>query len=128
MYEFDRMNLSVDSECGLTVFDGDSIAAILEPKLDVTEKLRLTEQGLSADDITISVVVYADGSLISAQFTSCKDGEEEHFACELSEGEEKEIWELLEVFCQQTYGCSMKDYPCYNLRTGKPSMQEVTLT
>jgi len=128
MYEFDRMNLSVDSECGLTVFDGDSIAAILEPKLDVTEKLRLTEQGLSADDITISVIAYADGSLISTQFTSCKGGEEEHFACELSEGEEKEIWELLEVFCQQTYGCSLKDYSDFNLRAGKPSMQEVSQT
>ena len=128
MYEFDRMNLSVDSECGLMVFDGDSIAAILEPKLDVTEKLRLTEQGLSADDITISVVAYADGSLISAQFTSCKGGEEEHFACELSEGEEEKIWELLEDFCQQTYGCSLKDYPGYDLRIEHSSMQEVSLT
>lgn len=128
MYEFDRTNLSVDSECGLMVFDGDSIAAILEPKLDVTEKLRLTEQGLTSDDITICVIAYADGSLISAQFTSCKGGEEEHFAYELSEGEEKEIWELLEDFCQQTYGCSLKDYPGYDHRTGEPSMQEVNLT
>lgn len=128
MYEFDRMNLSVDSECGLMVFDGDSIAAILEPKLDVTEKLRLTEQGLSAEDITISVIAYEDGSLISAQFTSCKGGDEEHITCELSEGEEKEIWELLEDFCQQTYGCSLKDYPGYDHRAGEPSMQEVSLT
>lgn len=128
MYEFDRTNLSVDTECGLMVFDGDSIAAILEPKLDVTEKLRLTEQGLTADEITISVIAYADGSLISAQFTRCKGGEEEHVACELSEGEEKEIWELLEGFCQQTYGCSLKDYPNYDYRAGEPSMQEVSLT
>ena len=128
MYEFDRMNLSVDSECGLMVFDGDSIAAILEPKLDVTEKLRLTEQGLTADDITISVIAYADGSLISAQFTSCKGGEEEHFAFTLSEVEEKEIWELLEDFCQHTYGCSLKDYPGYDLHAGSSSMQEVSLT
>ena len=128
MYEFDRTNLSVDPEYGLMVFDGDSIAAILEPKLDVSEKFQLAEKVLTTEDITFSVTAYADGSLISAQFTSYKDGEEEHYAYELSEGEEKEIWNLLEDFCQQTYGGSLEDYPGYDLRAGKPSIQEVNLT
>lgn len=127
MYEFDRTNLSVDPECGLMVFDGDSIAAVLNPKLDVTEKLQLTEKGLSRDDISISVIAYADGSLVSAQITSCKGGEE-HDACELSEGEEMEILRLLQEFCRQTYGCSLEDYPGYDLRAGELSMQEVKLT
>ena len=128
MYEFDRTNLSVDPECGLVVFDGDSIAAILEPKLDISEKFRLAEKGLAAESVTFSVTAYADGSMISAQFTSCKGGEEEHFAYELSEGEEKELWMLLEDFCQQTYGCSLVDYPGYDLRAGKMYVREVSLT
>lgn len=128
MYEFDRTNLSVDPECGLMVFDGDSIAAILDPKLDVSEKFCLPEKGLTGNDVTFSVIAYADGSLINAQFTSCQAGDEEHFAYELSEGEEQEIWKLLEEYCEQTYGCSLEEYPDHNRGMGKAFMQEVTLT
>ena len=128
MYEFDRTNLFVNQELGLMAFDGGSIAAILEPKLDISEKFQLAQKGLTPDDVTFSVIAYADGSLMSAQITSSLDGREEHFAYDLTGSEEKRLWEMLEDFCRQTYGCSLREYPNRDLRMGGNPMQEVILT
>ena len=126
MFEFDRSNLSIDSETGLILIDDDSVAAILDPKLDVTEKFGLEEKGLKASDVTFSVVVYSDWSLMTAQFSSYEGGGEEHIGYEPSEAERKLLWELLEEYSQQHYGCSLKEYPQYALNANAHVQQEVT--
>ena len=124
MFEFDRSNLSIDQDPGLIVFDGDSIAAILEPVGDLSEKFGV--EGLQDTDLVFSVIVYADGSFLSAQYTIDKDGTAEHFDYEPTEAERKLLWELLEECSQQKYGCKLADFPA-RLQVMRQGGQEVMM-
>ena len=109
MFEFTKDNLKIDMEIGLLPFDQGSIAAILYPECDVAEKFGV--EGLQSGDIVFSVIVYADRSFLSAQYSTEQDGDEEHFGYEPTEAEKKLMWQLLEDCSQQKYGCSLEEFP-----------------
>ena len=58
MFEFDRTNLSIDQDPGLILYDGDSIAAILEPVGDLSEKFGIKD--VPSEEMVFSVCVYAE--------------------------------------------------------------------
>lgn len=109
MIEFNKDNLKIDMEIGLLPFDQGSIAAILYPECDVAEKFGV--EGLKDSDIVFSVIVYADRSFLSAQYTMDQDGGEEHHGYEPTEAEKELMWQLLENCSQQKYGCTLEEFP-----------------
>ena len=109
MFEFDRTNLSIDQDPGLILYDGDSIAAILEPVGDLAEKFGIKD--VPREEMVFSVCVYADGSFMTTQVTIYRDGEEEHIPYEPTEAEKKLLWELLEECSQQKHGCKLAELP-----------------
>ena len=109
MIEFTKDNLKLDMEIGLLPFDQGSIAAILNPECDVAEKFGVED--LQASDIVFSVIVYADRSFLSAQYSTEHDGDEEHFGYEPTEAEKELMWELLENCSREKYGCTLEEFP-----------------
>ena len=109
MIEFNKDNLKIDMEIGLLPFDQGSIAAILYPSCDVAEKFGV--EGLKDSDIVFSVIVYADRSFLTTQYTMDQDGGEEHHGYEPTEAEKELIWDLLEYCSQQKYGCTLEEFP-----------------
>ena len=109
MIEFNKDNLKIDMEIGLLPFDQGSIAAILYPECDVAEKFGV--KGLKDTDLVFSVIVYADRSFLSAQYTMDTDRGEENYGYEPTEAETKLMWELLENCSQQKYGCTLEEFP-----------------
>ena len=109
MIEFTKDNLKIDMEIGLLPFDQGSIAAILYPECDVAEKFGVED--LQASDIVFSVIVYADRSFLSAQYSTEQDGDEEHFGYEPTEAEREQMWELLENCSREKYGCTLEEFP-----------------
>ena len=109
MIEFNKDNLKIDMEIGLLPFDQGSIAAILYPECDVAEKFGV--ECLKDSDIVFSVIVYADRSFLSAQYTMDQDGGEEHHGYEPTEAEKELMWQLLENCSQQKYGCTLEEFP-----------------
>ena len=109
MYEFDRTNLSIDQDPGLILYDGDSIAAILEPKGDLVEKFGIKD--VPSEEMVFSVCVYADSSFMTTQVAIQRDGGEEHIPYEPTEAEKKLLWELLEECSQQKHGCKLAELP-----------------
>ena len=109
MFEFTKDNLKIDMEIGLLPFDQGSIAAILYPECDVAEKFGV--EGLQSGDIVFSVIVYADGSFLSAQYSTEQDGDEEHFGYEPTDVEKELMWELLETCSREKYGCTLEEFP-----------------
>ena len=79
-------------EIGLLPFDQGSIAAILYPECDVAEKFGV--EGLKDTDLVFSVIVYADRSFLSAQYSMDTEDGEEHFGYEPTEAE-KELMDTL---------------------------------
>lgn len=118
MFEFDKSNLSIDQETGLILYDGDSIAAILEPVGDLAEKFGIKD--VPKEEMVFSVCVYADGSLMNTQVTIQQDGGEEHIPYEPTEAETKLLWELLEDCSRSKYGCALSELPdvMYTMRRG----------
>lgn len=109
MIEFNKDNLKIGMEIGLLPFDQGSIAAILYPECDVAEKFGV--EGLKDSDIVFSVIVYADRSFLSAQYTMDQDGGEEHHGYEPTEAEKELMWQLLENCSQQKYGGTLEEFP-----------------
>ena len=109
MFEFTKDNLKIDMEIGLLPFDQGSIAAILYPECDVAEKFGVED--LQANDIVFSVIVYADRSFLSAQYSTEQDGDEEHFGYEPTEAEKELMWQLLENCSREKYGCTLEEFP-----------------
>jgi hypothetical protein len=124
MIEFNKDNLKIDMEVGLIPFDQGSIAAILYPDCDVAEKFGV--EGLQDTDMVFSVIVYADRSFLTTQYTIDQDGDEEHFGYEPSEAEKEVIWEILETCSQQKYGCTLEEFPAVFQKMCQ-SKNEVTL-
>ena len=109
MFEFTKDNLKIDMEIGLLPFDQGSIAAILYPECDVAEKFCV--EGLKESDIVFSVIVYADGSFLDAQYSMDTEDGEEHFGYEPTEAEKELMWELLENCSREKYGCTLEEFP-----------------
>ena len=109
MIEFNKDNLKIDMEIGLLPFDQGSIAAILYPECDVAEKFGV--EGLKDTDLVFSVIVYADRSFLTAQYSMDTEDGEEHFGYEPTEAEKELMWELLEDCSQQKYGCTLEELP-----------------
>lgn len=109
MIEFNKDNLKIDMEIGLLPFDQGSIAAILYPECDVAEKFGV--EGLKDTDLVFSVIVYADRSFLTAQYSMDTDRGEEHCGYEPTEAEKELMWELLENCSQQKYGCTLEEFP-----------------
>ena len=109
MIEFTKDNLKLDMEIGLLPFDQGSIAAILYPECDVAEKFGV--EGLKESDIVFSVIVYADGSFLDAQYSMDTEDGEEHFGYEPTEAERELMWELLEICSREKYGCTLEEFP-----------------
>lgn len=109
MFEFTKDNLKIDMEIGLLPFDQGSIAAILYPECDVAEKFCV--EGLKESDIVFSVIVYADGSFLDAQYSMDTEDGEEHFGYEPTEAERELMWELLENCSREKYGCTLEEFP-----------------
>ena len=124
MIEFNKDNLKIDMEVGLIPFDQGSIAAILYPDCDVAEKFGV--EGLQDTDMVFSVIVYADRSFLTTQYTIDQDGDEEHFGYEPTEAEKELMWELLENCSQQKYGCTLEEFPAVFQKMCQ-SKNEVTL-
>ncbi len=124
MIEFNKDNLKIDIEVGLIPFDQGSIAAILCPDCDVAEKFGV--EGLQDTDMVFSVIVYADRSFLTTQYTIDQDGDEEHFGYEPTEAEKELMWELLENCSQQKYGCTLEEFPAVFQKMCQ-SKNEVTL-
>ena len=109
MIEFTKENLEIDVDIGLLPFEQGTITAILYPDCDVAEKFGV--EGLKDTDIVFSVIVYADRSFLTTQYTMDQDGGEEHHSYEPTEAEKELIWDLLENCSQQKYGCALKEFP-----------------
>ena len=124
MIEFNKDNLKIDMEVGLIPFDQGSIAAILYPDCDVAEKFGV--EGLQDTDMVFSVIVYADRSFLTTQYTIDQDGDEEHFGYEPTEAEKELIWGILETCSQQKYGCTLEEFPAVFQKMCQ-SKNEVTL-
>ena len=124
MIEFNKDNLKIDMEIGLLPFDQGSIAAILYPECDVAEKFGV--EGLKDTDLVFSVIVYADRSFLSAQYSTEHDGGEEHFGYEPTEAEKELMWQLLEDCRKQKYGCTLEEFPAVFQRMSQ-AKQEVAL-
>ena len=124
MIEFNQDNLKNDMEIGLLPFDQGSIAAILYPECDVAEKFGV--EGLKDTDLVFSVIVYADRSFLSTQYTMDTDRGEENYGYEPTEAEKELMWELLENCSQQKYGCTLEEFPAVFQRMAQ-AKQEVAL-
>lgn len=124
MIEFNKDNLKIDMEIGLLPFDQGSIAAILYPECDVAEKFGV--KVLKDTDLVFSVIVYADRSFLSAQYTMDTDRGEENYGYEPTEAEKELMWELLENCSQQKYGCTLEEFPAVFQRMSQ-AKQEVAL-
>ena len=125
MIEFTKDNLKIDMEIGLLPFDQGSIAAILYPECDVAEKFCI--EGLKESDIVFSVIVYADGSFLDAQYSMDTEDGEEHFGYEPTEAERELMWELLENCSREKYGCTLEEFPAVFQKMCQ-SKNEVTLS
>lgn len=108
MNKFDLTNARISREVGLIPFVVGSVAAILE--LDCSN---LRELDIGAGDVTFSVIVYPDSRFLTCQYTLWKDTGEEHIRYEPTENEMQLLWEMLEAFSQDHYGCALGEFPAW---------------
>lgn len=107
MFEFDKTNVRISQEVGLLPFVGGSVAAILELSGDCSQKLGAVD----ASNMTFSVIAYPEHRFLTCQYTLWKNTGEEHQRYEPTEGEAQLLWELLEAFSQDHYGCALEMFP-----------------